>query len=40
MLKVYRKKFRIEENVKYYSKRDYRSAERKFLQYALKGRVV
>jgi hypothetical protein len=36
----YKKKFRISENLKYYSREDYQSAEKKFLKYALqKGKV-
>ncbi|MCP4373432.1 MAG: hypothetical protein GY797_35825 [Deltaproteobacteria bacterium] len=31
----YKKKFRISENLKYYSKKDYPVAEKKFIKYAL-----
>ena len=40
LLKKYRKVFRIPENLNYYSKTDYKIAERKFLKYALMERVV
>ena len=40
LLDKYKKKFRISENLKYYSREDYQSAEKKFLKYALnKGKV-
>jgi hypothetical protein len=40
LLDMYKKKFRISENVKYYSKKDYLVAEKKFIKYALnKGKV-
>ena len=40
LLDKYRKKFRISENVQYYSKKDYSIAEKKFIKYALnKGKV-
>jgi hypothetical protein len=35
LLKKYRNTFRIPENLKYYSERDYKIAERRFLKYAL-----
>jgi len=39
LLKKYRNVFRIPDNQKYYSERDYEAAERKFLQYALLARL-
>jgi hypothetical protein len=40
LLDKYKKKFRIAENLKYYSKKDYPVAEKKFIKYALnKGKV-
>jgi len=40
LLNKYKKKFRISENLKYYSEKDYQIAEKKFLKYALhKGKV-
>ena len=40
LLDMYKKKFRISENVKYYSKKDYPVAEKKFIKYALnKGKI-
>ena len=40
LLDKYRKKFRIAENVKYYSQKDYPVAEKKFIKYVLnKGKV-
>jgi hypothetical protein len=40
LLKKYKKNFRIPENLNYYSERDYRMAEKKFIKYALgAGRV-
>jgi hypothetical protein len=38
LLRKYRAMFRIPENRDYYSERDYRKAERKFLKYALEQR--
>jgi hypothetical protein len=38
LLKKYRDSFRIPENVDYYSKSDYRIAEKKFIKYVLMGR--
>ncbi|MBU0986043.1 MAG: hypothetical protein KKH68_02225 [Proteobacteria bacterium] len=35
LLNKYRRKFRIPENLNYYSESDYQIAERKFLKYAL-----
>lgn len=35
LLRKYRKIFRISENLDYYSEKDYQTAERKFLKYAL-----
>jgi len=40
LLDKYKKKFRISENVKYYSQKDYPVAEKKFIKYVLnKGKV-
>ena len=40
LLDKYKKKFLISENVKYYSKKDYPIAEKKFIKYVLnKGKV-
>ena len=39
-LKKYKELFRIPENLNYYSEKDYRIAEKKFIKYALRaGRV-
>ena len=35
LLKHYRTMFRVKENLNYYSSRDYKIAEKKFLKYAL-----
>ena len=40
LLKKYKEMFRIPENLDYYSKVDYKIAEKKFLKYALKERTV
>jgi hypothetical protein len=40
LLRKYRALFRIPENLYYYSKDDYRIAERKFLKYSLAERMV
>ena len=40
LLEKYRAVFRIPENQNYYSEKDYRSAERKFLKYALEQRKL
>ena len=40
LLDKYKRKFRISENLKYYSKKDYPVAEKKFIKYALnRGKV-
>jgi hypothetical protein len=39
LLKKYRDIFRIPENLKYYSERDYKIAERNFLKYALLEKI-
>jgi len=39
LLKKYRNVFRIPDNQKYYSERDYEAAERRFLKYALLTRL-
>jgi hypothetical protein len=36
IVKKYRKKFQIPENINHYSEEDYKSAERKYLKYILK----
>ena len=36
ILKKYRKKFQIPENINHYSEEDYKIAERKYLKYVLK----
>ncbi|GAG28108.1 unnamed protein product [marine sediment metagenome] len=38
LLKRYKKIFRTQENLRHYSKTDYKTAEKKFLRYALLGR--
>ncbi|UCG13590.1 MAG: hypothetical protein JSU72_03685 [Deltaproteobacteria bacterium] len=40
LLDRYRAAFRIPENLDYYSEMDYRSAERKFLKYALEQDTI
>ena len=35
LLRKYRKAFRIPENLNYYSKEDFKSAERQFIKYAI-----
>lgn len=40
LLERYRAIFRSEENRKYFGKKDYRKAERKFLKYALEQRKI
>jgi len=40
LVKKYKKIFRIPENLRYYSKTDYKTAEKKFLYYALLVRKV
>jgi len=40
LVKKYKKIFRIPENLRYYSKKDYKTAEKKFLYHALLGRKV
>ena len=39
LLKKYRKIFRISENLNFYSEEDYKTAEKKFLNYALFGKI-
>lgn len=39
IVRFYREMFRIPENTKYYSSRDYKNAERLFLKYALSNGV-
>ena len=38
LIKIYKNIFRIPENLNYYSEKDYRAAERKFLKLALEQR--
>ena len=38
LIKIYKKIFRIPENLNHYSEKDYRNAERKFLKYSLEQR--
>ena len=40
LLEIYRALFRIPKNLSHYSERDYRTAERKFLKYALEQRSI
>ena len=40
LLEIYRALFRIPENLSHYSEKDYRTAERKFLKYALEQRCI
>jgi hypothetical protein len=40
VIRKYRELFRIPENLNHYSKTDYKTAERKFLKYALVERPV
>ena len=40
LIKIYKKIFRIPENLNHYSEKDYRNAERKFLKHALEQRRV
>ena len=35
LIEMYKKMFRIPENLNHYSKKDFRKAERKFLKHAL-----
>jgi hypothetical protein len=35
LIKKYRKKFRISENLNHYSEEDFKNAEKKFLKYVL-----
>lgn len=35
LIERYRKKFRVSENLDYYSKEDYRRAEKKYLKFCL-----
>ena len=39
LLKKYRKMFRTQENLDFYSEEDYKLAEKKFLKYALLGKI-
>ena len=40
LIKKYKKTFQIPENMKYYSKEDYKVAEKKFIKFALlEGKV-
>jgi len=40
LVKKYKKIFQIPENLSYYSEKDYKTAEKKFLSYALLVRKV
>ena len=40
LIKIYKKIFRISENLNHYSEKDYRNAERKFLKYSLEQRKI
>jgi hypothetical protein len=40
LIKIYKKIFRIPENLNHYSEKDYRIAERKFLKYSLEQRKI
>ena len=40
LVKKYKKIFRIPENLRHYSTKDYKTAEKKFLHYALLERKV
>jgi hypothetical protein len=40
LVKKYKEIFRIPENVMYYTKKDYKTAEKKFLYHALLGRKL
>jgi len=35
LIKIYKKKFKIPENLNFYSGEDYKKAEKKFLKYSL-----
>jgi hypothetical protein len=35
LIKIYKEKFKIPENLNYYSAEDYKKAEKKFLKYTL-----
>jgi hypothetical protein len=39
LLEKYRKLFRIPENLNYYSEKDFQVAEKKFLKFALLGKI-
>jgi hypothetical protein len=40
LVKIYKALFRIPENLDHYSESDYRTAERRFLKYALEQRRI
>jgi hypothetical protein len=40
LIRLYKKIFRIPENLNHYSKKDYRKAERRFLKHALEQRRI
>ena len=40
LMKIYKAVFRIPENLNHYSEKDFRTAERKFLKYALEQRKI
>jgi hypothetical protein len=37
LVKEYKRVFRIPENLKFYSEKDYKIAERKFIKYAIRS---
>lgn len=39
LIHEYREKFRVMENMDFYSKDDFREAERKFVKFALLGQI-
>jgi len=39
LLRKYRKMFRIPENLDFYSEEDFKQAEKKFIKYALQGKI-
>ena len=39
LIKKYREMFRTQENLDYYSEEDYKMAEKKFLKFALLGKI-
>ena len=39
LINKYRQKFETEENINYYTYKDFRRAERKYLKFMLKGEI-